>query len=124
MDDLAVIVEVLSAFIRRYLHAPAEERYAAPGARNDGEDSLERFAPSWSPPDSDPGRIPRADVVAAISVLAMLPDRRSDGITLRADFSGLDFTGVRLDTARLAGADLAGANLKGAYLDEANLSGG
>ena len=87
-SDQTVVVEVLSIFVRRYLHARPDIAQPAPDggpAADEGTD----------------GREPRADVLAAVSVLAQLPER--SGVGLRADFTGLDFTGLQLSNARFRG---------------------
>ena len=109
-DDQAVIVDVLSAFVRE--HSTDSERVSQ-GRRS-------------------------ADIRAAVVVLASLPVLAS--VPVRADLAGANLTGHAslaglrfpplsnlsgfvLSNADLAGADLRGAELSDAQLDNANLAG-
>lgn len=140
-DDHATVVEILSAFVRLNLRADLPVPGAADHSGSDDPDSDADVGGAMESPELPVE--PRADVLAAISVLAQLPDRRAEGIGLRADFTGLNFSGLDLSTARLtganlarvafsaaafigadlSGADLSGAILVGARLDGADLSG-
>lgn len=108
-SDQATVVEVLSAFVRLNLRV-------APPAQDSNSTSTESA--------SEPVNrvlLPRADVLAAFSVLAQLPVRT--GVPMRAEFTGLDFTDIDLQQARLAGANLSGVTLRGARLTRADISG-
>jgi uncharacterized protein YjbI with pentapeptide repeats len=126
-EDQKTVVEVLSAFVRLNLAGQQSTTPSSRSASPQGDDSrrqkhvagaslgLRRPTPSQ--------RAPAADVLAAISVLAQLPER---DIQLRADFTGLDFSNIDLTGARLAGGNLRhvnlhGANLRGADLGRADL---
>ena len=144
-EDQSTVVEVLSAFVRLNLAGPPTDclpqplrqparQAEVPPAENMWRARLSAFANLRHPQPTSP-HAPGADVLAAISVLAQLPDR---GLPLRADFTGLDFTNIDLTGTRvsggnlrqvnlcganLRGADLRGADLRGAYLSGADLTG-
>jgi uncharacterized protein YjbI with pentapeptide repeats len=103
-EDQLTVVEVLSAFVRLNL------RRAPPREPADVDGSGEPSRGATTPPAHH--HVPPADVLAAISVLAQLPDRN----LMRADFTGADFTGVDIRGARLSGGNLSGADLRGAIL--------
>ncbi|MBM3465827.1 MAG: pentapeptide repeat-containing protein, partial [Armatimonadetes bacterium] len=65
---------------------------------------------------------PRADIQAALSVLAHRPGRYQRGEDERLDLSGSDLRGMWLEGANLAGALLVGADLRGARLAGADLT--
>ena len=93
--DHPTVMEVLAAFIREH----SREQWAPPG-----------------PDGAEPGRSPRPDVQAAITVVA-----RRDA---RHDFRPVDLTGADLTGADIRWpADLSSARLDGACLDAANLHG-
>jgi len=109
--DQATIVEVLSAFVRLNLHIQDGGPVSAfPPTGTDAEGA----------PDETPKVEPRADVLAAISVLAQLPNRPA--VPMRADFTGLDFSLIILSNARLVDANLSEVRLAGANLTNANLA--
>ncbi len=109
--DQATIVEVLSAFVRLNLHIQDGGPVSAfPPTGTDAEGA----------PDETPKAEPRADVLAAISVLAQLPNRPA--VPMRADFTGLDFSLIILSNARLVDANLSEVRLAGANLTNANLA--
>lgn len=105
-EDHAMVVEVLSAFVRTTL---AETTTVPTGAYQQHPKGK-----SYPPTESMP-----VDVLAAISVLAQLPDRDD----MRADFSGVDFTGWNLRGARLIDGDLTEVNLRGVDLYDVDLDG-
>jgi uncharacterized protein YjbI with pentapeptide repeats len=104
-SDQEAVVEVLSAFVRMNFNIRLDES----DERRDEYD-----------PASTKRTKPSGDILAAISVLAQLPDR--DGI-LRADFTGVDFSAADLTDTRLKGGNLSGVNLRKAGLAGCNLSG-
>jgi len=109
--DQATIVEVLSAFVRLNLHI------------QDGGPSRPSLPPGQTPRARRTRPLkaePRADVLAAISVLAQLPNRPA--VPMRADFTGLDFSLIILSNARLVDANLSEVRLPGANLTNANLA--
>jgi membrane protein implicated in regulation of membrane protease activity len=112
--DHPTVVEVLSAFVR------------------------EHSQPSTS--DDDKGGEPTTDVLAAVTVLGRLPQRRQvsrgnlegaylesaeleDAHLERANLRGARLQGANLDWAHLEGAILQRAHLEGAYLQHAHLQG-
>jgi uncharacterized protein YjbI with pentapeptide repeats len=106
-SDQAAVVEVLSAFVRMNFEIELDE----PDEERD----------EYDPVLAKRGE-PKTDVLAAISVLAQLPDRDM----MRADFTGVDFsaadlTGARLRDGNLGGVSLRKAGLAGAELCEVDL---
>jgi hypothetical protein len=151
--DRAVVMEVLTAYVRQNAPwTPAEP--SAPGATTGGRLACGDPGPPGDPggsvgaapvPTSTPIAVPtpRADIVAAVSVLA-----RNDWATAsltstgagaasaaavdwsleRTDLRGLDVRGGDLEgfvfrCAHLEGANLAGARLRGASFNGAHLEG-
>ncbi|WP_433799969.1 pentapeptide repeat-containing protein [Actinomycetospora sp. CA-084318] len=112
-SDQATVVEVLSAFVRLNLRDGAIAKSdgpataAAPHRVDNGRDSRTSIEP-------------RADVLAAISVLAQLLVRGD--VVDRAHFNGLDFGGLDLSNCRLAGGSLTRVTLKDVDLFGADLT--
>lgn len=104
-SDQEAVVEVLSAFVRMNFDIKLEEEDERRGEYD---------------PVTTKRTAPPADVLAAISVLAQLPNR--DGI-MRADFTGVVFDAADLTNARLRGGNLSGVDLRRVGLMGADLSG-
>jgi hypothetical protein len=103
-SDQAAVVEVLSAFVRMNFKIELDE----PDEQRDDYDPL----------NAKRG-VPGTDVLAAISVLAHLPDRGM----MRADFTGVDLSAADLTGVRLGDGDLSNTNLKKAWLAYSDLDG-
>jgi hypothetical protein len=124
-EDQLTVVEVLSAFVR--LNLPGKDVVGAPLPTGPVEERSEEPTLTEEPGDNSASTVtsarqphpPPADVLAAISVLAQLPDRDN---LMRADFAGVDFAGVDLSEARLLRGNLHGTHLRGAFLRGADLT--
>jgi uncharacterized protein YjbI with pentapeptide repeats len=104
ISDQAAVVEVLSAFVRMNFKVEP--------------DAADKERDEYDPVVVKRGK-PETDVLAAISVLAQLPDRN----IMRADFTGVDFSAADLTGARLRDGNLRDANLRKAGLAGMDLSG-
>jgi uncharacterized protein YjbI with pentapeptide repeats len=103
-SDQAAVVEVLSAFVRLNFSIDVEP---------------DEWMHGYDPQDAKRGK-PGAEILAAVSVLAQLPNRRG---VMRADFTGVDLGQADLSDARFQGGDLHGVSLRKAGLYRARLGG-
>lgn len=101
-QDHPIVMEVLAACIREH----SSEQWPLPSSDELGAEL--------------PDRTTRADVQAALTVIARRDVTRDKG---RIDLANVNLSGAHLSGAELAGANLIGANLTSTYAAQANLSG-
>ncbi|MBM4436546.1 MAG: pentapeptide repeat-containing protein, partial [Actinobacteria bacterium] len=83
---------------------------------------VRRVAPRHAQADTAPAA-PRADVQAALTLLARRPGRIGLGEDAPLDLSGTDLRGADLAGANLVAVRFDGADLRGAHLDHTDLAG-
>jgi membrane protein implicated in regulation of membrane protease activity len=108
--DHPTVVEVLSAFVREHSQPSTVDD------DNVGDVNGGPLAPLPEPVM----RKPTTDVLAAVTVLGRLPQRRH---VSRGNLEGAHLEGADLESAHLEEAWLRGAHLRGANLDFAHLEG-